>query len=134
VTEDNLIILQQKHTELERRHSEIVTSTDLRFNTILSRIEGIGESIHDLDKRIGLFQRDLQSAQSDTESGKRRIHAVEKETEEISSGLLRLRVEHDSLSEALNKRDPVTLWTSISAAATAVGSFVYVLIHGLPKP
>ena len=131
---ENLIILQQKHTELERRHSESVTSTEIRFAAILSSVPKIGVSIHDLDKRVALFQRDLQEAKSDSESGKRRVISLEEETGEISSGLLRLRSEHDNLSKVLGKRDPVTLWTSISAAATAVGSFIYVLIHGLPKP
>ena len=131
---ENLIILQQKHTELERRHSEIVNSTDIRFAAILSSVQKIGDSIHDLDKRVALFQRDLQEAKSDSESGKRRVISLEEETGEISSGLLRLRSEHDNLSKVLGKRDPVTLWTSISAAATAVGSVIYVLIHGLPKP
>lgn len=132
MTED-LIILQQKHTELERRHSEIVNSTDLRFSTILSSIEKIGVSIHDLDKRVALFQRDMQDAKSDSDSGKRRVLSLEEDTGELANGLLRLRSEHDALVETTKKSDPVTLWTSISAAATAVGSFIYILIHGIPK-
>jgi len=131
---EELIILQQKHTELERRHSEIVNSTDIRFSAILSSVQKIGDSIHDLDKRVALFQRDLQEAKSDAESGKRRVISLEEETGEISSGLLKLRSEHDNLSESLNKRDPVTLWTAIGAASTAVGSFIYILVHGVPKP
>ena len=127
MTED-LIILQQKHTELERRHSEIVNSTDLRFATILSNIGKIGDSIHDLDKRVALFQRDLQEAKSDSDSGKRRIISLEGETKEISGGLLKLRSEHDNLTEALKKRDPVTLWTSIGAAVTAIGAIIAIWI------
>jgi chromosome segregation ATPase len=132
MTED-LIILQQKHSELERRHSEVVASTIMQFNTVLANIKQIGDSIHDLDKRVALFQRDLQEAKADTESGKRRVISLEEETNEISSGLLRLRSEHDSLSAALNKRDPVTLWTSIGAAVTAVGAIIAIWVsafHG----
>ncbi len=34
--------------------------------------------------------------------------------------------------KAATKRDPVALWTSIGAAGTAVGGFLYALFHGFP--
>ena len=132
MTED-LIILKEKHSELERRHSEVVTSTNLQFEAIRSGIKEINHLIHGLDTRVQLFQRDIKSAQDDAESGKRRVSGLEEETEGISSGLLRLRIDHDNLSETLNKRDPVTLWTSIGAAVTAVGAIIAIWVsafHG----
>lgn len=38
----------------------------------------------------------------------------------------------DARVEAMTKRDPVTFWTSISAAITAVGGLIYVLFNGKP--
>jgi chromosome segregation ATPase len=132
MTED-LIILKEKHSELERRHSEVVTSTNLQFGAILTSIKEINYLVHGLDTRIQLFQREIQSVQSDAESGKRRVLALEEETEGVSSGLLRLRIDHDNLSGTLNKRDPVTMWTSIGAAVTAVGAIIAIWVsafHG----
>lgn len=40
----------------------------------------------------------------------------------------------DSRIEEYNKRDPVTLWTSITAAITAVGGIIYMVLHGGNPP
>ncbi len=34
----------------------------------------------------------------------------------------------------LTKRDPLTFWTSLSAAATAVGGIIYMVLHGGNPP
>jgi hypothetical protein len=38
----------------------------------------------------------------------------------------------DTRVEALSKRDPVTFWTSVSAAVTAIGGLLYVIFNGKP--
>ena len=38
----------------------------------------------------------------------------------------------DARLEAMNKRDPVSFWTSIGAAATTIGTILYVIFNGKP--
>jgi hypothetical protein len=38
----------------------------------------------------------------------------------------------DARLEATNKRDPVTFWTSMGAAATTIGTILYVIFNGKP--
>lgn len=126
---DNTLLLQQKHAELERRHDEAKEHMSRQFSAIMATLGGIDQAVRSLDKQVSLSLQSLETAKSDIESGKYHTSRLKEETDEIGSGVLKLRSDLDHLAESV-KNGPTTFWTSITAAATAIGSVVYIIFHG----
>jgi len=115
--------------DLGRKHP---SSADIQVAELQQWRRFLGETLRRIEDKVDATANDVHEVKTQLRLGGQRMDQIDVHLKATDSRVDKMEDGSDSLLRESAKRDPVTLWTSISAAATAAGAIIYAIIHGSP--